>query len=62
MPTTTWTIEVTEKDLQVLRRKREAMVTLVREEQLPPDLVDDFHQCIETLEAMLGRVRPAGER
>lgn len=62
MPTNTWTIEVTEKDLQVLRRNMDAMKTLLQEQQLAPDLVDDFHQCVGTLEAMLGRVRPAGER
>jgi hypothetical protein len=59
MPSNTWMIEVTEKDLQVLRRNVDAMKTLLGEQQLAPDLVDDFHQCVGTLETMLERVRPA---
>jgi SMC interacting uncharacterized protein involved in chromosome segregation len=62
MPSNTWTIEVTEKDLQVLRRNMDAMKTLLREQQLAPDLLDDFHQCVGTLEAMLERVRQADKR
>jgi SMC interacting uncharacterized protein involved in chromosome segregation len=62
MPSNTWTIEVTEKDLQVLRRNMDAMKTLLREQQLAPELLDDFHQCVGTLEVMLERMRQADKR
>jgi hypothetical protein len=55
-----WTIEVGERDLQVLRRNMDAMRVLLRERELAPELVDDFHQCIETLDAMVGRARLVG--
>jgi hypothetical protein len=58
--TTTWTIEVRENDLQVLRRNMDAMQRVLREQELAPEVVDDFHQCLETLDAMLGRARPVG--
>ena len=60
MRTPTWTIEVTERDLDVLGRNREAMVTLVREREFTPELIEDLHQCIDTLGTILGRVRPGG--
>ena len=62
MTANVWTIEVTEKDLQVLRRNMDAMRTVLREQELVPDLLDDFHQCVGTLESMLERVQPADER
>jgi hypothetical protein len=62
MAANAWTIEVTEKDLQVLRRNMDAMRTLLREHELAPELVDDFHQCVGTMEAMLERAQPADKR
>ena len=59
MDARTWTIEVTERDLDVLRRNMDAMATLVRME-LEPELVEDLHQCRETIGGMLERPRAKG--
>ena len=59
MDARTWTIEVTERDLDVLRRNMDAMATLVRME-LEPELVEDLHQCRETIGGMLERARADG--
>jgi hypothetical protein len=57
-----WTIDVAEKDLDVLTRNREAMVAFLRDETVTDELRDDFHKCIETLGEILESARPTNGR
>jgi hypothetical protein len=55
-------IEVTEKDLRVLTRNREAMQGFLQSQEVTPDLLDDFHKCIETIGGILERAHASSER
>jgi hypothetical protein len=56
----TWTIEITEDEVDVLGRNMDAMQSLLRERELTPELADDFHKCLDTLGAIVARVRREG--